>query len=144
MVCMKLSGFIITKLKFWCSINNKNLLFHPNIILMKVSYRIANYRTRHQVFRCICSFSHMTYAVLACGWSGRTIMLLWLGVLTGEHANYSQIINKLTILTFHSIYDYFALLKAFNTNTPNFHQYFKDKLSSHQPSHICTTPGKEK
>ena len=28
------------------------------------------------------------------------------------------------IFTFHSIYDYFALLKAFNTNTLNFHQYF--------------------
>ena len=26
------------------------------------------------------------------------------------------------------------LLQAFNTNTLNFHQYFKDKLSSHKPS----------
>ena len=43
------------------------------------------------------------------------------------------------ILTFHSIYDYFALLKAFNTNTLNFYQYFKDKLSSHQPSHMYST-----
>ena len=43
------------------------------------------------------------------------------------------------ILTFHSIYDYFALLKAFNTNTHNFHQYFKDKLSSHQQSHMYST-----
>ena len=43
------------------------------------------------------------------------------------------------ILTFHSIYDYFALLKAFNTNTLNFHQYFKDKLSFHQPSHMHNT-----
>ena len=43
------------------------------------------------------------------------------------------------ILTFHSIYDYFALLKAFNTNSLNFHQYFKDKLSSHQPSHLHNT-----
>ena len=43
------------------------------------------------------------------------------------------------ILTFHSIYDYFALLKAFNTNTLNFHQYFKHKLSSHQPSHMNNT-----
>ena len=43
------------------------------------------------------------------------------------------------ILTFHSIYDYFALLKAFNTNTLNYHQYFKDKLSSHQPSHMHNT-----
>ena len=43
------------------------------------------------------------------------------------------------ILIFHSIYDYFALLKAFNTNTLNYHQYFKDKLSSHQPSHMHNT-----
>ena len=43
------------------------------------------------------------------------------------------------ILTFHSIYDYFALLKAFNTNKLNFHQYFKEKLSSHQPSHKHNT-----
>ena len=43
------------------------------------------------------------------------------------------------ILTFQSIYDYFALLKAFNTNTLNYHQYFKDKLSSHQPSHMHNT-----
>ena len=43
------------------------------------------------------------------------------------------------ILTFHSIYDYFALLKAFNRNTLNYHQYFKDKLSSHQPSHMHNT-----
>ena len=43
------------------------------------------------------------------------------------------------ILTFHSIYDYFALLKAFITNTLNLHHYFKDKLSSHQPSHMYNT-----
>ena len=43
------------------------------------------------------------------------------------------------ILSFHSIYDYFALLKAFNTNTLNFHQCFIDKLSSHQPFHVHTT-----
>ena len=43
------------------------------------------------------------------------------------------------ILTFYSIYDYFVLLKVFNTNTLNFHQYFKDKLYSHQPSHMHNT-----
>ena len=42
-------------------------------------------------------------------------------------------------LTFNSIYNYVALLKAFNTNTLNYHQYFKDKLSSHQPSHMHNT-----
>ena len=43
------------------------------------------------------------------------------------------------IHTFPSIYDYFALLKAFNTNTFNFHYYFKHKLSTHQPSHMYNT-----
>ena len=43
------------------------------------------------------------------------------------------------ILTFHSIYDYFALLKAFNTYTLSFHQYFKDTLFSHQPFHMHNT-----
>ena len=33
----------------------------------------------------------------------------------------------------------FVLLKAFNTNTLTFHQCFKDKLSSHQPSHMHNT-----
>ena len=37
------------------------------------------------------------------------------------------------------MYLLFALLKAFNTNTHNFHQYFKDKLSSHQPSNMYNT-----
>ena len=32
------------------------------------------------------------------------------------------------ILIFHSVYDYSALLKTFNTNTFNFHKYFKEIL----------------
>ena len=46
------------------------------------------------------------------------------------------------ILTFHSIYDYFGLLKAFNTNTLTFHQYSKTNylLINHL---ICTTPDTE-
>ena len=72
-------------------------------------------------------YSHLTYALLA--WRR-------LGVLTGENANYSQIITKRSPLL---IYDYFALLKAFNTCTLHFHQYFKDKLSSRQPSHMHNT-----
>ena len=46
------------------------------------------------------------------------------------------------ILIFQLIYDYFALLKAFNTNTSFFHQYFKDKLSSHQPLYSVEISGK--
>ena len=48
------------------------------------------------------------------------------------------------ILTFHSICDYIALLKAFITNTLNFHQYFEDKLIISLTNHlICTTPDAE-
>ena len=42
-------------------------------------------------------------------------------------------------LTFQAIYDYFALLNSFNTNAQNCNQYFKDKLFSHQPSHMHNT-----
>ena len=63
------------------------------------------------------------------------LMLLRLSVLTVEPANYSKIITRGSSFC-KSIYDYFTLLKDFNKNTVNFHQYFKNKLSSHQPSHM--------
>ena len=86
-------------------------------------------------------YSHLTYGLLAFGRSGRTnaAKIVRMSVLTREHSNYSQTITIARILTFHSIYDYFALLKAFNTNTLNFQQCFRDKLSSHQPSHMHNT-----
>ena len=55
------------------------------------------------------------------------LMLLRLSVLTGEHVNYSQIITKRS-----------SLFTQFMINL-NFHQYFKDKLYSHQPSHMHNT-----
>ena len=64
------------------------------------------------------------------------LMLLRLSVLTGDYVC-SQII---TIRSSFSLnYDYFALLKAFNTNVLNFNQYFIGKLSSHQLSHKHNT-----
>ena len=82
-------------------------------------------------------YSHLTYALLAWATSGRTNA----AKIECAHrracillTNYDQ-----KILTFHSIYHYFTLLKAFNTNTLNFQQYFKDKLYSHQPSHMHNT-----
>ena len=46
------------------------------------------------------------------------------------------------ILTFHSIYDYFALLNTFNTNTLNFIN--TSKTSYFLNNHLtCTTPGTE-
>ena len=77
------------------------------------------------------------HALLAWGRSGLTNA----AKIECAHRRASKLLtdNNHRILSFHSIYDYFALLKAFNTNTLNYHQYFKDKLSSHQPSHMHNT-----
>ena len=82
-------------------------------------------------------YSHLTYALLAWGRSGSTNA----AKIECAHRRECKLLTDYNqkILTFHLIYDYFALLKAFNTNTLNFHQYFKDKLSSHQPSHMHNT-----
>ena len=82
-------------------------------------------------------YSHLTYALLA--W--RRSVSTNTAKIVCAHRRACKLLTEYnqTILTFHSIYDYFALLKAFNTNTHNFHQYFKGKLSSHQPSNMHNT-----
>ena len=82
-------------------------------------------------------YSHLTYALLASERSGSTNAAK-IGCAQRRACKLLTDYNQ-KILTFHTIYDYFAVLKALNTNTLNFHQYFKDKLSSHQPSHIHNT-----
>ena len=81
-------------------------------------------------------YSHLTYALLAWGRSGR----MNAAKIECSHRRALKLLSDYNyrILTFHSIYYYFALLKAFNTNTLNFHQYFKNKLFS-QPSHMHNT-----
>ena len=81
-------------------------------------------------------YSHLTYALQAWGRSGRTNV----AKIECAHSRACILLTDYnhSIFTFNSIYDYFALLKAFNTNTLNFHQYFKDKLSSHRPSQMYT------
>ena len=81
--------------------------------------------------------SHLTYALLAWGRSGSANA----AKIECAHRRARKLLTDYNqkILTFHLIYDYFALLKAFNTNTHNFHQYFVDKLSSHQPYHMLNT-----
>ena len=83
------------------------------------------------------SLMYLTYALLARGRSGSTNT----AKIECVHRRACKLLTDYNqkILTVHSIYEYFALLKAFNTNTLNFHQYFKDKLSSHQPSHMHNT-----
>ena len=82
-------------------------------------------------------YSRLTYALLAWRRSGHTNA----AKIECAHRRARKLLTDYNhrILTFHSIYDYFSLLKAFNTNTLNYHQYFKDKLSSQQPSHMHNT-----
>ena len=84
-------------------------------------------------------YSHLTYALYWHAWgrSERTNA----AKIECAHRRARKLLTDYNhiIVTFHSIYDYFALLKAFDTNTLNYHQYFKDKLSSHQPSHMHNT-----
>ena len=79
-------------------------------------------------------YSHLTSALQAWGRSGRTNP----AKIECAHRRACKLLKDYNqkILTFHSIYDYFASLIAFNTNALVFHQYFKGKLSSHKPSHI--------
>ena len=74
-------------------------------------------------------YSHLTYALLAWGRSGSTNA----AEIECAHRRACKLLTDYNqkILTFHSIYDYFALLKGFNTNNLNFHQYL--------PSHIHNT-----
>ena len=67
-------------------------------------------------------YSHLTYSLLASGRSRITNA----SKIECAHRRECKLLThyNVKILTFHSIYDYFALLKAFNTNTLNFHQYF--------------------
>ena len=59
-------------------------------------------------------YSHLTYALLASGRSGRPIA----AKIECAHRRASKLLTYYKkISTFHLIYDYFALLKAFNTNT---------------------------
>ena len=82
-------------------------------------------------------YSHLTYALLAWGRSRSTNA----AKIECAHRRPCKLLTGYNqkILTFHLNYDYFALLKASITNTLNIHQYFKDKLSSHQPSHMHNT-----
>ena len=82
-------------------------------------------------------YSHLTYPLLASGRSGRTNAAKF----ECAHRRSCKLLTDYNrnILILHSMYDYFALLKAFDTNTPDFHQYFKDKLSPDQPSHMHNT-----
>ena len=126
--------------KFLCITLYENLTFndHVNKVRTKIS-KFGVMKSFSQLpagimlkFYYSLVFSHLTYALLAWGRSGHTNA----AKIGCAHRRAFKLLPDYNhwILTFHLIYDYFDLLKAFNTNIVNFHQYFKDKLSSHQPS----------
>ena len=80
---------------------NRTLNNHVKNVTTKISKSVGVMRRLHcqlpedimvKLYNSLVYF-HLTYALLAWGRSGHTIMLLRLCVLTGEHSNYSQIIT---------------------------------------------------
>ena len=146
---IRIRDSILTKVSTvkFLGVTDENLTFNDHVkkVTIKISKSVFVLRILHcQLLADVMVklyyslvYSHLTYALLAWGRSGRTN--------AAKIACAQRRTRKLltdynhSILTFHSIYDYFALLKAFITNTLNFHQYFKAKLSSHQPSHMYNT-----
>ena len=82
-------------------------------------------------------YSHLNYALLTWARSGRTNA----AKIECAHRRVRKLLTDSNhkILPFHSLHNFFALLKAFNTNTLNFNKYFKVKLSSHKPFHMHNT-----
>ena len=71
-------------------------------------------------------YSHLTHALLAWGRSGLTNAVK----IECAHRRACKLLTDYNhrILTFYSIYDYFALLKAFNTNTLNLSLIFQRQI----------------
>ena len=149
-IAIRIRDTILTKVstvKFLGVTLDENPTFNDHVknVTTKISKSVGGMRRLHcqlpadvmvKLFYSLL-YSHLTYALLAWGRSGRTNA----AKIECAHRRAGKLLTDYNhrILTFHLIYDYFALLKAFNTNTHNFHQYFKDKLSSHQPSHMHNT-----
>ena len=129
----------LVKQSAYCSMSlDENLTFkdHVNKVTSKISKSVDVMRRLHcqlpanvliKLYYSLV-YSHLTYALLAWGrsWSTNAAKIEW------THRRACKLITDYNqkILTFHSIYDYFTLLKAFNTNTLNYHQYFKEIIFS--------------
>ena len=83
----------------------------PADVMVKLCYSLVN--------------SHMTYALLAWGRSGRTNV----AKIERAHRRVRKLFTDYNhrILTFHSIYDYFALLKAFIVSISFLTQFLSDR-----------------
>ena len=127
-----------TSYTFNPSLHNPGLLYSPVSTFICIIPFVAKSKwSDYLAFNC--AFRSLSiWLGLHWYWEDRdALFLLRLSVLTGEQANNSD--YNWNIINFHSIYDYFALLESFDTNTLNTHQYVKDKLSSHQPSQTHNT-----
>ena len=147
---IRIRDSILTKvstIKFLGVTLDENLTFNDHVknVNTKISKSVGVMRRLHcqlpanvmvQLYYSLV-YSHLTYALLAWGRSGRTNA----AKIECAQRRARKLLTDYNhgILTFYSIYDYFILLKAFTTNTLNFHQYFKNKLSSHEPSHLHNT-----
>ena len=142
---IRIRDSILTKVstvKFLGVILDENLTFNDHV---KISKSVGVMRRLHYQLPAdvmvklyyYLVYSYLTYALLAWGRSGRSNA----AEIECSHRRACKLLTDYNhrILTFHSIYKYFTVLKAFNKYTLNFHQYFKDKLSSHQPSHMYNT-----
>ena len=138
----------VSKIKFLGIMLNENLTFknRVNNVTSNISKSVGVMRRLHcqlpanamvKLYYSLV-YSHLTCALLAWGRSGSTNA----AKIECAHMRTCKLLTDYNqkILTFHSIYDYFALLKAFNTNTLNFYEYFTKTnyiLINHL---ICTIP----
>ena len=125
---IKIKKKILTKVstaKFLGVTLDENLTFkdHVNKVTSNISKSVGVMRRLHcqlpanvmiKLYYSLV-YSHLTYALLAWGRSRNTNA----AKIECAHRRACKLLTDYNqkILTFHSIYDYFALLKAFNTNT---------------------------
>ena len=109
---IKIRESILTKVstvKFLSVTLDENLTFkdHVNKVTSKISKSVGGMKRLHcqlpanvmvKLYYSNLVYSHLIYGLLAWGRSGRTNAVLRLSVITGEHANYSQIITKRSTL----------------------------------------------
>ena len=146
---IKIRDSILTKvspIKFFDISRDENLTFNDHVknVTTKISKSVGVMRLHCQLPADVMVkwynylvYPHLTNALLAWGRLGRTNA----AKIECDHRRARKLLTDYNHrnLIFHSIYDYFALLKAFNTNTHNYHKYFKDKLSSYHPSYMHNT-----
>ena len=136
----------VSTVKFLGVMLDENLTFkdHVNKVTSNISKSVGVMRRLHwqmpanvmlKLYRSLV-YSHLDLCYTGMGKTGSTNA----AKIECAHRSAWKLLtdHNQKILTFHSFYEYFALLKAFNRNTINFHQYFKEKLSSARLATLLT------